>query len=68
LQCFKTTYQSNHKENRNAYRVVVQKTEGYHLEGVSTDGRIILEWTLKEDWSGLICLAIRDEMWATVNM
>jgi hypothetical protein len=38
-------------ERRGAYRVLVGKPEGDHLEDPGVDGRIILKWIL-EEWYG----------------
>jgi hypothetical protein len=35
-------------ERRGAYRVLVGKHEGRHLEDPGTDGRIILKWILEK--------------------
>jgi hypothetical protein len=44
----------------NAYKILVRKMEGYHMEDLGIDGNIILEWILRKYvvrvWTGYICL------------
>jgi hypothetical protein len=48
------------REKGNVYRILVGITERTHLEDLSTDGTIILKWTLKKQegmaWTGLTYL------------
>ena len=47
-------------DRRGVYRVLVGKTERYHLEDPGVDGRIILRWICRKwdvgVWAGLIWL------------
>jgi hypothetical protein len=53
----------NTKGVRNAYNILVGKTEGkIYLEDLAVDGRMMLEWTLGKQlenmWTGCIWLRI----------
>jgi hypothetical protein len=53
------------EEVRNAYKVLVEKSDGDHLEDLSVGGRIILKLTSKK-WGGSVCTVLMwHRIWTT---
>lgn len=61
---------SSHGEKIYVYRVLVWQSEGYHLEDLGVNWRIILKWAISKYWEGVDWINVAEDMdklWAVVN-